>query len=296
MGALLAGSGKPGRVVDANETHSLIEALGKIGGEEAHAALEKAFHVSEYQDEIIRALITAGEQSGVDAVNRLTNGHAEYWSSIVRGVTQYCGRWGLVDQLDGSHKPRQPGDVVTPLRDRSLLEKVIGQANGVLAAGPVSSFDSGLDAVAAFDLPEARAWLVEVASRPPMAEGDLKRGDAVVYVDPRTYARDLLGQRGIVPYVEEVMEAYLDRLFAMEGLSSREIELAATFPKTLLRQSLRHRMERGQRPAYALWILSFFAEAEDLEFFEQIEKSGDIEVADIAHEYLAHPGQYSDAA
>ncbi len=278
--SVAASSGADG----GDREYDLIDALGVMGGPVAIDALERHYPKSRLPGEVLVAVLRLGLDSGVAAAERLTDDPAS-WPLLVNAIAHIGGRFRMGEGLDGSGAPRQPHEPRILIRSVALLDRVVQVATTRLQ-NPVPFTDDILRAIAMFDMPDATAFLREVAARPPLPPQALRRGEHEVFLDPAVEARQVLFDRGDEQYASALLARELAFVFEARWLSEHEIRRLAEYPRESVRKGLHESIEQGRHVARAVMVLSYFLEPEDRPLLVKLEQSSDVAVADQAHQAL----------
>jgi len=278
--SVAASSGADG----GDREYDLIDALGLMGGPVAIDALERHYPKSRLPGEVLVAVLRLGLDSGVAAAERLTDDPAS-WPLLVNAIAHIGGRFRMGEGLDGSGAPRQPHEPRILIRSVALLDRVVQVATTRLQ-NPVPFTDDILRAIAMFDMPDATAFLREVAARPPLPPQALRRGEHEVFLDPAVEARQVLFDHGDEQYASALLARELAFVFEARWLSEHEIRRLAEYPRESVRKGLHESIEQGRHVARAVMVLSYFLEPEDRPLLVKLEQSSDVAVADQAHQAL----------
>jgi len=278
--SVAASSGADG----GDREYDLIDALGVMGGPVAIDALERHYPKSRLPGEVLVAVLRLGLDSGVAAAERLTDDPAS-WPLLVNAIAHIGGRFRMGEGLDGSGAPRQPHEPRILIRSVALLDRVVQVATTRLQ-NPVPFTDDILRAIAMFDMPDATAFLREVAARPPLPPQALRRGEHEVFLDPAVEARQVLFDRRDEQYASALLARELAFVFEARWLSEHEIRRLAEYPRESVRKGLHESIEQGRHVARAVMVLSYFLEPEDRPLLVKLEQSSDVAVADQAHQAL----------
>jgi hypothetical protein len=269
----------------SDEEYVLVEALGSLGTTDALAALERHYPSSRRRADVLAAVLRLGLDSGVCAAERLTEDRAQ-WPLLITALSHMGGRSRLGNALDGSGVPRQAHESPVLIRSGALLQRVIHVARERLQQ-PVPFTDDTLIAVASFELPEATAFLREVAARPLLPPEALRVHETPFLKDPSLEARGLLVKRGDPEYALDLLRIDFERILTARYISEHEIERLSRYSRTLVRRIAHEFLAQRAHLSKTLLILSRFLEPEDRPVLEELEQSEDLAVADEAHRAVA---------
>jgi len=260
---------------DENLEFYLINAVGRIGGADAHSILEWGFPRSHFPERVLEALFRRQDPEAVEFAKRILSVHGAARSMLASAIA--------APDLD---EPHLVGRIAPAwLRDETLLEYVLAEAGDCVVRGSTDGLRNPIVAVAAFDLDRARRFLEETASR-ALSEGE-KTGMAV---DPVMEARRILGTRGHPQYSRMMIDGELTRAGTAQFVGSWTLRRLQTWPPAQVRDALLARLrDPCALSTCLLWLFQWFAEAEDRVLFEELEKNSNLAVADLAHSILSRP-------
>jgi hypothetical protein len=266
---------------------AVIESLSLLGGTDAYNtlnALWEAYPHKRYKSEILRALFRKRDPQGILVAKEIVAQHDDARPLVAEAIGRpHLDMWN----------PRDDEPVIASIKDDMLLDCVIETVQESVSGGTIKFFDFSLRALAAFDMPRAVRVLESIAA------GALTTGAEMTFqahADPVLEARRLLVERGVIQYEREMAGMDIQGIAREEGLADWHIRRLARWRRSLVREILWERVDKGQEVSRSLFLLQWFAESSDLERFKALEAHEDIAVADIAHRYLRNPRRYLLAA
>lgn len=241
-----------------DDEYALVKALGYIGGDDAHVALQEAFPKTHYQARTIQALFKTHSEITTNLDLRVLHENDVDAATIAEGL----GARSLQD-FEGR-------DRVTPVfHDRAILARLTDNAEEVSASGRPLIRHYLLRAVARFDLPEAIDFLRQTVRDAEYGKESL----------------DLLAALGDESAMRELLELELE-LRTQDGHFPHFLEdRLARWPQDMVREAILKRLDGTGQTAAWLSILQVFAKPADIPLFERFER-GDDAAADVAHEFL----------
>jgi hypothetical protein len=258
-----------------------IRSLGQLGGKDAYDALGDVFSCTTHKPEVLKALFQRDEPYGLAVAKKiiLQNSDARPLVANAIGSPDFA-LWQLAHRDSNKHR----------LRDDVFLDCVIDSVRETVRDKHIKLKNFSLQALASFDLPRADQMLAEVAAGEPAADD---REALRQRTDPVLEARRLLAERGHPQYEREMVEREISNIDRMDIVADWHIQDLARWSKSLVRQVLWERVEKGRNIPRSLDLLRWFAEPSDLQRFKRLEDHEDIRVADVAHRYLKDPGRYT---
>jgi len=270
----------------SNLEYVLIESIGSIGGPVAYASLERAFQAPWLREHVLQVLAIAAEPSALRLAAELVAAHPELKTMLSQAISRavlrsHGGVVGVVGQA--------PSDL--HFTDEQALGFVLEVARAALSSGEIASLYNPLTAVSAFDLPQARAFLQELAGQEPSTNLHDTQGPQA-FIDPVRHARKLLGELGDPNYQQEAVEHEISTMMKQMHLSGLDIQRLRAFPTALVSAALRRRINARHELVKALFLFRWFAEPEDRALLEVLEGDPNPDVADLAHAYLVDPRRF----
>lgn len=96
----------------------------------------------------------------------------------------------------------------------------------------------------------------------------------------------LLASNGVEPYTSRALEFELDHIARQDYIWGHEIRDFVRWPRLVVRAALLKRIERNDVSSSILSAFEWFALPSDRTIFECYEQSPQIDIADVAHQYL----------
>jgi hypothetical protein len=258
----------------SDETSHTAEALGRLGGEVAWAALADRGATETNVEHRLRALASNRDPGAVPFIRKLVD-------SLPAGPILLADalRFDLLELTTDRWKLEVPW-----IDDPQLFRRLWAAALERSAAWP-KEWSHGHYAVKAashFAGNEVGTLLREIALR-----NDTVGPEAVQTAELRRTARELLAARGDLAVTRLVVEEELDQRAKENYVGWWLVDRLAHLDRQVLRQALRERIERMQEPLDR-WVelLSHFAMPEDRALFLRIEANGGSAAADAAHFHL----------
>jgi hypothetical protein len=245
---------------DGESEYALAEALGWIDGEEAASALAAIFPKARHPERILSALfrlrVAGARQLATDIVT--ANGVSA--SVLARALDPF-----RADDLD-------PGTLGSDLDDDRLLNVLLTGADAILTGQDSLAAMHLAPALARFKAPQATAILERIAWG-----GGAHAADAMTALARRGHGRAV---RAVIEI--ELAQVEDDRRPLSPWTAGRLNE----WPVVTVRDALIARVEKGDSVGRWLFLLRWFASAEDVALYQRFEKEGDVAAADVAHQFL----------
>ncbi len=250
---------------DAKEKYSesaIVEALGNIGGVDAHDALRKALRRTTYPAHVIRALFAHECADPRDSDCELIAACRIGVDAVAEGL----GSWRH-DEISGFSNFNQ---VVPHLRFDRLLSQLMAGTDGRMLVNDGIWRAYLIRAVARFDLPAAVEFL-----------------ESAAFQQDNEYALRILASRGHERAVRMRIESDLSGIAAAKrehlyGVAERW----AGWPGAIVREALLARLQPGIDVAKWLFLLKSFASPTDIDLFRKFEHGDDLDAANVAHDFL----------
>lgn len=270
--------------------YALIESIGSMGGLLAYEALRRGFRSTQARAYVLEVLVKAAVPDALQLAVELVEAYPEHKVTLAKGISD-----AFLSRRVGARTRAKPETGVggLPIMNERALGVVLDVARAAVASGKLSRRGAPLTAVAAFGLPEAQAFLEELAAREPGPEPD-PTGVFDIFVEPVRHARELLGMLGHPLYLRAEVERVLARMKESRFLSGLDIEELSWFPRDMVAGALRQKLLAREETYRTLFLFRWFAEPEDRELFAKLEGEADLRVADLAHEFLSNPRKFKE--
>lgn len=252
-------------VEDRDFEYVTLKALSKIGGDDALMWLVEHMTHLAHPDDGVTALLSFGNP-GVNQLRGLVNDGILTAEIVADAFARRSARLLFV-------RGGRPW-----IRDTLLFERVLEVER--LRAGQNPSAHRAYLALAEFDLPEATALLVQLATDPSASKYNVDE------------AKLLLVYMGVEPFASESLSADIDRLQNQAHVWEDDLRRVGEGRREPMRQMLLERLQHGRVTAGLLSAFQWCCTPGDRHIFERYETDPRLEVADIAHLYLAGETAY----
>ena len=266
LSALVAKKMVAQRTVDESDfEYGTLKLISEIGGDDALTWLVDHMKDLVHQDEGVKALLTFGD-GGVDRLRELVSDDIVSAEIVTNALMRRSARLLF---LEGG----RPW-----IKDRFLFERVLEVARGRAIQKPGAH--SAYFALAEFELPEATALLVELAKAPDTSKYNAEE------------AALLLVYMGVEPFASESLGVEVDRFQNVTHVWEDDVRRVGEGRREPMRQMLVDRLKRGPGTVGLLSAFQWCCRPEDRHIFEKYESDPRIDVADLAHRYLAGEVEY----
>jgi hypothetical protein len=246
---------------DHDDEYGLIRAISKIGGAEALAWLASQVGRTSHPKETVKGLLRFGPSALADIRTGLET------NSIAPVI--------LVEALASREIRFRSTRRVRPwITDEVLFSAV----RGVVADSVTNQESTGRGgpfALAEFDLPAARELLGEIVRSPTAHQSMIDE------------ARQALEMLDVEPFATEALADELDRIATASFVGEPEVRHLRRWSRGRVRAALIERLKNETADVGLLLAFKWFANPDDRSIFERFESDSRLNVADVAHAYLA---------
>jgi hypothetical protein len=247
-------------VEDQEFEYTMVGALSKIGGDKALAWLVNHMKDLAHPAEGVKALLNFRDE-GVEHLSALVAARVV----APEALTEALSRRRVRLMFARGARPWIKNEVLFEAAARFARD---GERESQRAS------HSPCFALAEFDLPQATAALVKLATDPNASVHNVEE------------ARLLLTYIGVEPFASESLNAEIARLQEQPYAWDPHVRHLRGWTRDLVRRALIQRLSNGSATVGLLSAFQWFCTSEDRSIFERYEADPRIAVADVAHRYL----------